>query len=317
LHGEVGLRSQVTHGGTRAHFRGGVRSRAVGRVVALEPSRAGRQSLELWDTRQRQSSPKWGGLVRWCGTRGCTPHPLSRLEAYTRGYSVCRVPTHFLLVMANRDKLRSPDEFDKYISAEIPDKDKFPMLHDLVWKHMMHGPCDVLNDKCKCMQDGEYRFWFPPQFCDATQMGKDSYPVYRRRDDEQVVEVRNAKLDNKWVIPFNPSLLMLYNCHINIEMCSSIKTVKYLHKYIYKGPDGASYCVDKSDNGDKVVTNEIKQFRDARCVTPLEAAYQLYGFSLYQMYPPVLQLVVYLPGMHMATYNERDNMHNVINCEQS
>jgi hypothetical protein len=51
---------------------------------------------------------------------------------------------------------------------------------------------------------------------------------------------------------------MLYNCHINVEMCSSIKAVKYLYKYIYKGPDEASYSVDKSDNGDKVVIDEIK-----------------------------------------------------------
>jgi hypothetical protein len=61
----------------------------------------------------------------------------------------------FLLVMANRDKLRSSDELDKYISTEIPDKDKYLVLHDLVCKHMMHGPCGALNDKCACMQDGE------------------------------------------------------------------------------------------------------------------------------------------------------------------
>jgi hypothetical protein len=134
--------------------------------------------------------------------------------------------------MANIDKLRSPDEFDKYISAEILDKDKFSVLPDLVWKHMMHGPCGVLNDKYACMLDGECRFWFPRQFCDATQMGKDLYHVYRRRDDGQVIEVRNAKLDNRWVVPFNPSLVILYNCHINVEICSSIKTVKYLYKYI-------------------------------------------------------------------------------------
>jgi hypothetical protein len=64
-------------------------------------------------------------------------------------------------------------------------------------------------------------------------MGKDLYPVYRRRDDGQVVEVRNSKLDSRWVIPFNPSLLMLYNCHINVEICLSIKAMKYLYKYIY------------------------------------------------------------------------------------
>jgi hypothetical protein len=36
------------------------------------------------------------------------------------------------LVMANRDKLKSPDDFDKYISAEILDKDKYLVLHDLI-----------------------------------------------------------------------------------------------------------------------------------------------------------------------------------------
>jgi hypothetical protein len=148
-------------------------------------------------------------------------------------------------------------------------------------------------------------------------MGKDSYPVYRRRDDGQVVEVRNAKLDNRWVVPFNPYLRVLYNCHINVEICSSIKAVKYLYKYIYKDPDGGLYLVDKSKYGDKVVIDEIKLFMDARCVTPLEAAYQLYGFSLYQMYPPILQLTVHLPGMHMVAYNEREDLCNVINHEQS
>jgi hypothetical protein len=58
---------------------------------------------------------------------------------------------------------------------------------------------------------------------------------------------------------FNPSLLMLSNCHINVEICLSIKMMKYLYKYIYKG--------------DKVVIDEIKQFRDARCVTPPKAVY--------------------------------------------
>jgi hypothetical protein len=40
--------------------------------------------------------------------------------------------------------------------VEIPDKDKYPVLHDLVCKHMMHVPCGVLHDKCACMQDGVY-----------------------------------------------------------------------------------------------------------------------------------------------------------------
>jgi hypothetical protein len=48
-----GVRSHVTSGGTRAHHRGGVRFGAARRVVAPEPSRAGRRGLEPWDTWQR------------------------------------------------------------------------------------------------------------------------------------------------------------------------------------------------------------------------------------------------------------------------
>ena len=47
---------------------------------------------------------------------------------------------HFLLVMEPGSKLKSPDDFDKYILAELPDKKKYPELHKLVCKHMMHGP---------------------------------------------------------------------------------------------------------------------------------------------------------------------------------
>jgi hypothetical protein len=98
-------------------------------------------------------------------------------------------------------------------------------------------PCGVLNKKCACMVDGECRFQYPRQFCEATQQGNDSYPTYRRRDDGCRVKIRRAELNNWWVVPYNPGLLMKYNCHINVEACSSIKAVKYLFKYIYKGHD--------------------------------------------------------------------------------
>jgi hypothetical protein len=45
--------------------------------------------------------------------------------------------------------------------------------------------------------------------------------------------------DNRWVVPYNPYLTMPYQCHINVEVCSSITTVKYLYKYVYKGHDRA------------------------------------------------------------------------------
>lgn len=37
----------------------------------------------------------------------------------------------------------------------------------------------------------------------------------------------------------NRALLLKFRSHINVEVCSSLYAVKYLHKYIYKGGDRA------------------------------------------------------------------------------
>jgi hypothetical protein len=50
------------------------------------------------------------------------------------------------------------------------------------------------------------------------------------------------------------------------------------------------------------------------CYTSRSSVHVIW-FSLYKMYLPVLQLTIYLPGMHMVAYNERDDLRNVINYE--
>jgi len=136
--------------------------------------------------------------------------------------------------------------YDKYISVELPDQKKYPKLHRLMCKHTMHGPCGVLNRKCPCMIDGNYRFHYPRDFCETALQGKNSYPIYRRRDDGQKVKIRREWLDNRWVVPYNPILLMRYNCHINVEVCSSIKCAKYLYKFVFKGHDRVSASINQA-----------------------------------------------------------------------
>ena len=213
-------------------------------------------------------------------------------------------------------KLSGLDAFDKYISAELPDEKKYPLMHRLVCKHMMHGPCGVLNPKCPCMVDGQCRFKYPRQFCESTQQGKDAYPIYRRREDGNQVRVRNKWLDNRWVVPYNPTFLMRYNCHINVDVCYSIKGVKYLYKYIYKGSDCASFSVGPGDDSD-IAVNEIKQYRKARCITAIEVVYRLYRFPIYSMNPPVLQMQVHMPGMHMVPFKENENLEDIVKHSSS
>ncbi|KAL6650338.1 hypothetical protein ACP70R_009263 [Stipagrostis hirtigluma subsp. patula] len=46
---------------------------------------------------------------------------------------------HFLLIMQRKYKLTCPEQYDRLISAEFPDKKKYPVLFDMVKKHMIHG----------------------------------------------------------------------------------------------------------------------------------------------------------------------------------
>ena len=84
------------------------------------------------------------------------------------------------------------------------------------------------------MRDDKCKNNYLCSFSTKTMQGKYSYPIYLRRDDKQNVFIHNATLGNRWVVPYNSYLLTRYNCHNNVEVCSSIKIGKYLYKYIYQ-----------------------------------------------------------------------------------
>ena len=87
---------------------------------------------------------------------------------------------HFLLIMKWKYKLTCPEQYDLLISAELPNKKKFPELYRMVTKHMMHGPCGVLNLFCPCTKGRtSCKNRYPWAFCESTSQGKDSYPIYR------------------------------------------------------------------------------------------------------------------------------------------
>jgi hypothetical protein len=57
---------------------------------------------------------------------------------------------YFLLIMKRKYKLICPDQYDLLISTELPKKKKYPELYKTDTKHMMHGPCGLLNPNCPC-----------------------------------------------------------------------------------------------------------------------------------------------------------------------
>lgn len=70
---------------------------------------------------------------------------------------------HFLLIMRPEDKMSNPDHYDKMVCAEIPNPIKYPKMHEMVVKHMMHGHCGNINTASPCMQGApkECRWRYP------------------------------------------------------------------------------------------------------------------------------------------------------------
>lgn len=92
------------------------------------------------------------------------------------------------------------------------------------------------------------------------------------------------------MIPYNPYLLLRFGSHCNVEKVSSLHAVKYLHKYLSKGPPRIeldSVRVRRNDAGEtidaddpKYVYDEIAQHQDFRYLCPTEAVWHILAFPM-------------------------------------
>lgn len=199
---------------------------------------------------------------------------------------------HLLLIVAAADKPDTPAKIDRAVCAEIPDRLRDPTLYDLVANHMVHGPCGALNPSCPCMKDGLCTKYYPKPWREETVVNLNGFPAYRRRELHPLPTVAKGVLDGRSIVPYNAFLLELWDGHLNVEVCTSIKAVKYLYKYTYKGPDRACF---------EHVVDEVTDFLDARYVGAPEAAWRLFEFELHGRSHPIERLPVHLP-LHQAVY---------------
>ena len=84
---------------------------------------------------------------------------------------------------------------------------------------------------------------------------------------------KDIELDNKFVIPYNAKFLMKYQAHINFKLCNKFNSIKYLFKYVNKGPDRVTVTVSKStaNAGDNEVVDEVKDYYDCHYLSTCEA----------------------------------------------
>ena len=84
------------------------------------------------------------------------------------------------------------------------------------------------------------------------------------------------------MVPYNPYLTCKYNSHINVEICATVLSVKYMYKYIYKGHDQASVRLkdNNNNNNNNKEVDEISEYVERRYVSAIEACWRLLNFNI-------------------------------------
>ncbi|XP_022032343.1 uncharacterized protein LOC110933428 [Helianthus annuus] len=291
-------------------------------------------------------NPKWPEMVRFIGDSSIKPEDrpdiLCRLfkmkldalikdmkekkifgdinaVVYTVEFQKRGLPhAHICLFMKADHKLPTVEHIDPFISAEIPDKNEDLELYSLVSDFMIHGPCGHANLKCPCMVGNRCSKNFPKRFMEATSIDSDGFPIYRRRDSGHTVVKKGVTLDNRSVVPYNKRLLKRYQAHINVEWCNQAGSIKYLFKYINKGPDRATVAVVDSDKGteEEIPKDEIKEYYDARYVSACEASWRIFANEVHYRYPSVMRLPFHLPDQQNVVFSGEDDIEDVLNKPQ-
>ena len=206
---------------------------------------------------------------------------------------------HLIMSLHSDDKLRYPCDIDKIIMAQIPDRAVHPELYDIVVRNMVHGPCGHYNPNAPCMENGKCTKHYPKEFLEVTTLNEDGYPNYARPNNGRTITKGAFQLDNRWIVPYSPYLLLRYNCHINVERVFDIKSVKYLYKYIYKGPDRVEL-----EMKEKIDHDEVKRYIDGRAVTAPDACWKIFRFPIQEKSHAVIHLPVHLEGQQPVYWEE-------------
>eukprot|EP00956_Cyclotella_meneghiniana_P038178 scaffold149794_cov40-Cyclotella_meneghiniana.AAC.3 len=216
---------------------------------------------------------------------------------------------HLLVWIKNFDQ--SPHNIDNVISTEVPPEGapgtKEQELHDLVMKHMIHGPCgDGHRTNLSCQnncKNGKCGRGFPKDYASTTTVGEGAFPNYRRRHPSEggntgtkMNRGTRESIGNRWVVAYNAFLLLKFKCHINIEYCHTVASIKYLFLYHFKGEDMVT--VEGLDKFDEIAT-----FVTRRYVSACQAYWRLAEFDIVKMEPPVTQMPIHLPNQQVVVFS--------------
>ena len=119
------------------------------------------------------------------------------------------------------------------------------------------------------------------------------------------------------VVGYNATLLKQFQAHMNIEWCNQIGSIKYLFKYINKGPDRITVAFESSNgenSKEKIIKkkDEIAEYYSCRYISASEACWRLYNFQIVYRIPAVYRLSFHLPNQQPIVFDAEDDIQYVL-----
>jgi hypothetical protein len=169
-----------------------------------------------------------------------------------------------------------------YIRADVPDQVLEPLLYALVQKFQIHTCIERL---CGGPQPptGQCRKGFPASLSPTTcQQDGDLRYTYKRTIEP-----------DRWVVPYNAELLILWEGHCNVQYCTSTGLAAYISKYVTKAEPKSIVNVRSNNH----TTSHLL----ARRMGSMECMVLLLSFKIFDMTSASMYLPTSVPTMRTST----------------
>nr|CAD2196515.1 unnamed protein product [Meloidogyne enterolobii] len=198
-----------------------------------------------------------------------------------------------------------------HIPEEPPTADKsawanfIRKVRELIEHHQLHD----CGDHCK-KANGKCKKGFPKPFSNITVLHENKPAEYKRPSPEnggEVLKIKRGKhtiiYDNSRVVPYNPLILVMFECHHNLEFAyGQTDNLKYALKYPFKG---SSFSYVRSETTGLIHVDEPLQYARMIYRSPTEAYSRILSYKYAFLSHIVLALTIHLPENQRVYFTHR------------
>ena len=213
---------------------------------------------------------------------------LYRYEYQNRG-----LPHVHILLWTDTD-VDDPEIVNRYVTAELPplnkDDESIERWRSLAQKYQEHHH----SKRCGFPQTGKCCYHYPHDPVPFT------VPYGRR------MQLRRRKVEDANIVPYNPELLNLLRCNMDLEVVSSTQCPAYTLKYTSKDSSHSDIRTHTAKYHGKEVDDDIHYWMATKITGTAECVMDLLGCDRYGISPTVIMLSLHLQNRRVFIVDEDD-----------